>query len=411
MQRLRRIALVLLLCVLAVVLASAASARVFLIDHAGSGDYVTIQEGIDAASHGDTVLVMPGRYHEWLTMYSDKDGVTLMSSEGADSTFIYALGSSAPSLLYVEATGPETRVAGFTFEGNLANSHGGGVRCSSAGLTLEDCVIQDCSAGYRGGGIRLYEPVNVVIRRCVVRRNSALEGGGLYAWKGQVLVEDTEFADNWIIAFNGVDGGGAVLDETEATFLRCTLRENYSISGHGDGLKGQGNSTVWIEECSFQDQEGPAIYVSVGMANITNSVFTGNGDPLSESDAVVITGTASSGLLACTDNVFSGNRTQAFYVYSQLPVLTGNSIDPNGHSVIRFHEDADAGTLDASGNWWGTTDPLEIAALIHDCNDDPAIDSCVDFSDWCNDPSCSGTVTTVPEAEPTTWGAVKGLYR
>ena len=96
-----------------------------------------------------------------------------------------------------------------------------------------------------------------------------------------------------------------------------------------------------------------------------------------------------------------------------LPTFTSNSVDLNGYLVVDVRADARAGTLDATGNWWGTTDPTEIASRIHDCVDDPAIDSCIDFSDWCGDASCSGHVTDVPEAaqRQVSWGRLKSLYR
>ena len=61
--------------------------------------------------------------------------------------------------------------------------------------------------------------------------------------------------------------------------------------------------------------------------------------------------------------------------------------------------------MNAEENWWGTTDPNEIAEMIWDCRDDPAT-RCVDFEPWCAAPGCE----PVP-VESESWGAIKAMYR
>jgi hypothetical protein len=62
--------------------------------------------------------------------------------------------------------------------------------------------------------------------------------------------------------------------------------------------------------------------------------------------------------------------------------------------------------INAEGNWWGTTDPLEIDAKIVDCYDDPSLESCVDFDPSCLDEACTQVVVS-----EFSWGAIKALYR
>ncbi len=61
---------------------------------------------------------------------------------------------------------------------------------------------------------------------------------------------------------------------------------------------------------------------------------------------------------------------------------------------------------DCTMNWWGSTDPLVIAAGIRDCNDDPDLNATVVFEPFCVAPGCGST-----PVESRTWGAIKAMYR
>jgi len=49
-------------------------------------DQPTIQAGINVATDGDTVLVRPRNYHEWV--YFQSNDIFLISTDGPDSTVI-----------------------------------------------------------------------------------------------------------------------------------------------------------------------------------------------------------------------------------------------------------------------------------------------------------------------------------
>jgi hypothetical protein len=68
---------------------------------------------------------------------------------------------------------------------------------------------------------------------------------------------------------------------------------------------------------------------------------------------------------------------------------------------LQGYSDAPLEQISALGNWWGTDDPLAIAARIYDRNDDSAIHGEVDFTDY----------LSAPGVEQTSWGSIKALFR
>ena len=131
-------------------------------------DYATIQDGIDAAGAGETVLVHAGIYSENLVLRS---GVALRSSDDPPSTTITALqgpvisGTSVLSGL----------VEGFTIRGQSPVSPAIGIEVLDSDLTISDCIIEgfeaeECLPVY---GVRV-ERGSLVITGTIVR---GLRGG------------------------------------------------------------------------------------------------------------------------------------------------------------------------------------------------------------------------------------------
>jgi len=77
-----------------------------------AADFTKIQEAVDAASSGDTIIVYPGTYTENVDV--NKDHLTIQSENGAEATIVQA---ANPDDHVFEVTADYVNISGFTLEG------------------------------------------------------------------------------------------------------------------------------------------------------------------------------------------------------------------------------------------------------------------------------------------------------
>ncbi len=189
-----------------------------------------IQDAVDAASTGDSVVVSNGIYSAGgravfgaatnrLTV--DK-ALTVQSVNGADVTVINGGAETSDTIRCVYLAN-SAKLIGFTLtngltpsSGDLTNEQsGGGVWCASA-ATVQDCVLAGNSAAANGGGA--YQGT---LTNCTLIGNTSGNGGGAF---GGTLT-------SCFIGTNSVGGfgGGACSN----VLLNCTLSANHAWSGGG----------------------------------------------------------------------------------------------------------------------------------------------------------------------------------
>ena len=148
------------------------------------------------------------------------------------------------------------------------------------------------------------------------------------------------------------------------------------------------------------------------------NVFSGN-HSATDAAAISFFGTGSRRGSVFEDNVIFGNTSTTGVAAvvvrrDQAPVFHSNFlVNPTPYEVC-VKEASSPDTLDFTGNWWGFTNASSIDARIWDSGDDPEVLVRVDFSDWCVEPECGGSATSVPDGDrcqPTSWGHIKSLFR
>ncbi|MDY6834576.1 MAG: NosD domain-containing protein [Chloroflexota bacterium] len=113
------------------------------VDDNGSADFDDIQDAIDAATPGDTVLVYPGVYPGCLIM---KDGVNLFGSGPAVTTID---GEGICDQVVTYSGNQATILSGFTITGSSSNAFWttSGVLCSAGPLMIHNNVITENYVG------------------------------------------------------------------------------------------------------------------------------------------------------------------------------------------------------------------------------------------------------------------------
>ena len=103
-------------------------------------DQPTIQDAIDFAADGDTVLVAPGAYFENINFLGK--AITVTSESGPDVTIIDGDGVDRV-VTFNSSEGPTSVISGFTIRNGFTTSDGGGVFINSASPTVENNKIVD----------------------------------------------------------------------------------------------------------------------------------------------------------------------------------------------------------------------------------------------------------------------------
>ena len=119
-------------------------------------DYPTIQQGIDAAFNGDTILVDTGIYTENINFSGKNIKVLSRFVVAMDTNFIHQTiidGDSSGSVIsIINGEDSTTQIIGFTIRNGI-DTLGGGIKIINSSLKISNCIITENTAYEGGGGI------------------------------------------------------------------------------------------------------------------------------------------------------------------------------------------------------------------------------------------------------------------
>ena len=204
--------------------------------HAGYAAFIyvpdsvpTIQEAIQQASEGDTILVAPGRYEE--NIHIQNKSIVLASTYLIDhdpvhvlQTIIDGSSSSHPdsgSVVFIEGES-STQVIGFTLTGG-------------SGTVWQD---REFGHSYREGGGVFVLDASPVIKQNYIVHNSATDTVGMMSTGGGGVAceyADVQLANNVIKYNEGRFGAGVVLSFSSATVNNNIIAGNVGGQDFGGG--------------------------------------------------------------------------------------------------------------------------------------------------------------------------------
>ncbi|MCK4328586.1 right-handed parallel beta-helix repeat-containing protein [candidate division WOR-3 bacterium] len=319
------ISTVLVLCALQV------EARTIYVPSGGS-----IDDSLDIASPGDTVLVGKGIFYDRIT-WPVTDGIVLISEFGPDSTTID--GSNSGRVLYFNQSNitNATKVDGFTITNGYSSYGGGGIRMRyGAEPTIVNNVIKGNVCVYYGAGI-LVTDSDPVIKENIIENNQVActspdtihYGGGIYCYNSGALIENNTIKGNKIEEHG--KGGGITIRESYTKVKNNRIKEDTSISYIGGGIYLYNSADTIIDNVIINNMGNGInamnsdLCVVKNNRIVSNTAELGGGIYLIDSDADII----GNSIIANFADDDEGGKGGGMYISSCSPLIEDNVIARN----------------------------------------------------------------------------------
>jgi len=334
------------------------SASIINVNHDGSGDYTSIQDGIENANPGDTVLVFPGNYIEKID-FLGKDilvgSLFLTTQDPAyiETTIIDGNEENWRLVRFINGETENARLVGFTItnaEGTDKNSNneitaGLGIYIKNASPSIENNRIIDnhFNSWYNnGGGIVIENSSARIVGNTISGNNLAFYGGGMYIDNASdVKIIDNTISDHSLNPGYGVAyGSGIYINASKRIVISNNTIQNNQIwsFGYGGGIYLWGCENIFISNNIISDNEssiGGGIFVVGSNVVMSNNLINSN-----------LGGTLGGGIYCGHSEVLMINNTicnnQAVYdiQYGKGGGVAFNYSDPIIYNTIIFANDA-----------------------------------------------------------------------
>ncbi|MFC1987960.1 NosD domain-containing protein [Chloroflexota bacterium] len=324
---------IILSLVMIMIPAEAVMAATITVDDDGPADFTTIQAAIDAAASGDTIMVMPGTYNEWLTISKP------LTLQGFDKNTTILQASSISSLNGIDVNVThDVNISGFTVKGYRS----GVCLRDTNNAHITDNIFQDND----GPLATDYSGVEFVSNVTYSNISGNIFTGNEY---GIILRNGS---DN-----NVIDGNTLTYNEQTAIYLNSSSGNqiiNNSAEYNNNGVHlayNANNNTIENNILSNNNAQGVRIEISSYNSvtnntvenNVWNGVFlftTANNNTIANNDII---GNDMRGVFINTNsenntivgNTISGNSKEGIYLYQNVTntEIYYNTIENNGKGM------------------------------------------------------------------------------
>ena len=249
----------------------------------------SIQNAMNQAFPGDTVLVLPGIHYgsgtNLVTINGEHNGVVLTGDTENPASVVLSGNGLTGSIISIDglvngAVDSSTVISGLEFTGGnpLTEPFGGAVYTAHASPLIEYCLFRENSAD-NGGAVYSWKGAPA-IRFCLFEGNECQSAGGaVYLYSSEAEISGCRFVDNksWD------DGGGLYTYHCSPMVFNCLFTGGYAHDD-GGGIYCYALSNPDISFCTFYGNEsqntGSAVYFRVDCSPpVSHCIIAGNTGP------------------------------------------------------------------------------------------------------------------------------------
>ncbi|MFC1505085.1 right-handed parallel beta-helix repeat-containing protein [Thermodesulfobacteriota bacterium] len=314
--------------------------------------YDSIQEAIDAAADGDTILVHDGIYHEyggtfgntWSGINFKGKAITVRSLNGPEATTITPQSKNlwlypwwspwrGSAVTFKSGEQRSSVLEGFTLARGFGGKEGvgAGILCRGASPTIRNCIIENNTAFFYGGGIYCANAASPAIIGCTIRNNKA-DIDAYIETRNWSADEEMDYRLN---NPNGSGGGIACITGSNPALTNSLIVKNWADE-QGSGIFTH-QSAPSIVNCTVAHNRHP--WFSLGFPeSIRQYLFDRGGDGLYASDL---------SSPHVVNSIFWGNQPNQIATADYSSVNASYSDVQDGDPILHEQPYAGTGNIDA----------------------------------------------------------------